>query len=60
MIEITLSDIEKYLTYATYAITIASTLANFLPHPQEEKVNGIISKISKAVNFLALNIRKLK
>jgi hypothetical protein len=54
----TIKEIEQICTYATYIITAASALANLLPHP--EKAEGVLAKISKVVNFIALNITKLK
>lgn len=57
---ITPEQIQTYCTYATYAITIASILANLLPHPKEETANKILTVLSKLVNATALNITKFK
>lgn len=55
-----LPTLEHYCTIFTAMITICSALANFLPHPQEEKANKILSALSKFINTVALNITKLK
>jgi len=39
---------------------ICSALANFIPEPQEEEIGKKIAKVSKIVNFIAINAKKFK
>jgi len=52
----TVAQVEHACAIATAIVTSASILANLLPHP--EKTEGILGKVSKVVNFIALNITK--
>lgn len=54
----TLDDIEHIVTICAYVVTIASAIANLLPHP--EKAEGILGKVSKVLNFIALNLKKIE
>jgi hypothetical protein len=54
--------IDKVVTYGTYLVTVASIIANlpFIPHKDQEEAKGFLGKVSKLLNFLALNFKKIK
>lgn len=59
-----LDTIIKVTGVATVVLSFLSNLcsfvANFIPEPKEEEISKKLATVSKIVNFIAINTKKLK
>jgi hypothetical protein len=51
-------NVKHFCEVATIAISLCSAISNYLPKSEEETANKVLFKVSKIINFIALNIKK--